>query len=152
MEKGLGAFGCDLDSRAAHLASKCSASWVPSEGWVCFRPSIGQLPSDFVVLPVPLFVTLVVVVVEGKELCRWPLAVNMVFGKPPGKVGKVECWPVLGPIPTPIADPPPVPAAVQNALATICDGVMPTTGTLALGYVMLLARVGMYGCMGTNAG
>lgn len=115
----------------------------------------------FAAKPVPLCVTLVAVVVAGKELCRCPLTAvgeaNVVFGKPPGRVGKAGCWvphsaPAFGPIPTPIAAPPPVPAAVQNTFATICDGVMPTTGTLALGYVMLLARVGMYGCIGTNAG
>lgn len=43
--------------------------------------------------------------------------------------------PTLGPPPTePMAPPAPdEPAAVQKTLATICDGVMPTTGTLALG-------------------
>lgn len=139
-EKGFCAFGCDLDSRAAHFASKCSASWELHVGFR-FRLSIGQLVPLFTVLP--FCVTLVVVVVDGKELCRWPLTVggdgNVVIGKPPDRVGKADCWPppsipVFGPIPIPIATPPPpVPAAVQNTLATICDGVMPTTGTLALG-------------------
>lgn len=43
--------------------------------------------------------------------------------------------PTLGPTPAePMAPPAPEePVAVQNTLATICDGVMPTTGTLALG-------------------
>lgn len=147
----MGALACDLDSRAAHFASKCSASWELLVGW----GSIGQLIPTRAAPPVPLCVT--VAVVEGKELCRCPLTTvgdaNVVVGKPPGRVGKAECWvPHRAPIPTPIAAPPPVPAAVQNTLATICDGVMPTTGTLALGYVMLLARVGMYCCIGTNAG
>lgn len=58
--------------------------------------------------------------------------------------------PTLGPAP---AEPTVLPAAVQNTLATICEGVMPTTGTTpALGYVMLLASPGMYVCMGANAG
>jgi len=44
--------------------------------------------------------------------------------------------PALGPPPPPPIDPmvpPDDPAAVQKTLATIWDGVMPTTGTLALG-------------------
>lgn len=43
--------------------------------------------------------------------------------------------PTLGPPPAePKAPPAPdEPVAVQKTLATICDGVMPTTGTLALG-------------------
>lgn len=41
----------------------------------------------------------------------------------------------LGPAPAePMAAPAPdEPVAVQKTLATICEGVMPTTGTLALG-------------------
>lgn len=41
---------------------------------------------------------------------------------------------------------------MPKTFATICDGVMPTTGTLALGYVIELARPGMYVCMGRKAG
>lgn len=40
------------------------------------------------------------------------------------------CPPVAEPIALPVPD---EPVAVQKTLATICDGVMPTTGTLALG-------------------
>lgn len=43
----------------------------------------------------------------------------------------------------PMEGPPVELPAVQKTLATICEGVMPTTGTLALEYVMLLARAGM---------
>lgn len=135
LENGFCALGCDLDSRAAHFASKCSASW---ELIVGLGFSMGQPELPFTA--VPFCVTLVVV--DGKEFCGWPLTVggeaNVVVGKPPGRVGNPECWPptsipVLGPIPTPIATPLPVPAALQNTFATICEGVMPTTGTLALG-------------------
>lgn len=51
--------------------------------------------------------------------------------------------PTLGPTPPEPMPPPDEPVAVQKTLATICEGVMPTTGTLALGYVILLARPGM---------
>lgn len=47
----------------------------------------------------------------------------------------VPSAPTLAPPPTEPMAPPPAdePVAVQKTLATICDGVMPTTGTLALG-------------------
>lgn len=59
----------------------------------------------------------------------------------PGAPGYEWCCPTVPSAPT--LDPPTVnpmaapvpddPVAVQKTLATICDGVMPTTGTLALG-------------------
>lgn len=69
-------------------------------------------------------------------------------GKLPGRFWNAGGCPVLitavlAPMLTPIEAAPPDPDAVQKTLATIWEGVMPTTGTLALGYVMLLAMAGM---------
>lgn len=69
------------------------------------------------------------------------------MGKLPVGTGKAWCPEAMGPdlapplLPAELEGPELV--AVQKTLATICEGVMPTTGTLALGYVMLLARAGM---------
>lgn len=150
----MGALGCDLDSRAAHLASKRSASWASAGRLDCCRLSIGQL----VVLPLPLVmvpfcVTLLeaTLVVEGSEFCASPWEagwlVNAELAKFPARLGKAEEPPpsvlVLDPMPTPIVLPPAEPVALQKTFATICEGVIPTTGMLALGYVMLLAMAGM---------
>lgn len=150
----MGALGCDLDSRAAHLASKRSASWASAGGLDCCRLSTGQV----LVLPLPLVmepfcVTLLepTLVLEGGEFCASPWEadwlVNVALAKPPARLGKAEEPPqsvlVLEPIPTPIVPPPEEPVALQKTFATICEGVIPTTGMLALGYVMLLAKAGM---------
>lgn len=154
LEKGLGALGWDLDSRAAHLASKRSASWASAGRLDCCRLSIGQLlVPPFPLVVVPFCVTLLeaTLVVEAGEFCPSPWEagwlLNVALVKPPARPGNVEepppSVPVLGPIPTPIVPPPVEPVALQKTFATICEGVMPTTGTLALGYVMLLATAGM---------
>lgn len=154
---GAATLGCDLVSSAAHLASKCSASWELGGGVLlgCNTPSGGQPLLLLPPLVVPFCMT---VVVETGMLCGRPLTVGGVpkggVGNPLGwALGNVWWWcpplsmvPVLGPVPPPMpieAPLPADPAAVQNTLATIWDGVMPTTGALALGYVMLLARAGM---------
>lgn len=154
LEKGLGALACDLDSRAAHLASKRSASWASAGRLDCCRLSIGQL----LVLPLPLVMvpfceTLLeaTLVEEGSEFCASPWEtvwlLNVALVKPPARLGKAEgpppSVPVLGPIPTPIVPAPVEPVALQKTFATICEGVIPTTGMLALGYAMLLATAGM---------
>lgn len=143
LEKGLAAAACallpaggaaGLASRAAHCASKRSSSWeLLAAGAVSWLPSGGHTP-----LPPPL----------GIPLC-WssrpapcdgrPLTADRVGNPPalPTALGRGWGWcccprvPTLGPAPAePMTPPAPdEPAAVQKTLATICEGVMPTTGT-----------------------
>lgn len=150
LEKGLGALGCDLDSRAAHLASKRSASWTSAGSLDCCRLSIGQLlvlPPPLVVVPFCVTLLEAAEVVEVSEFCASPWEagwlLNVALAKPPARLGKPEGPPQCAPVLGPIAPPPEEPVALQKTFATICEGVIPTTGMLALGYVMLLATAGM---------
>lgn len=131
-------------SSAAHCASKRSSSWeLLGAGAVSWLPSGGHM---------------LLLLLPGIPLC-WSSRAALCDGRPltADRAGNptVLGWccprvPTLGPAP---AEPTALPAAVQKTLATICEGVMPTTGTTpALGYVMLLASPGMYVCMGANAG
>lgn len=128
LEKGLGALGCDLDSRAAHLASKRSASWAGRLD--CCRLSIGQLlllPLTLVMVPFCVMLLEATVVVEVGEFCAspWEAAwlLNVALAKPPARLEKAEglppSVPVLGPKPTPIVPPPVEPVALQKTFATI---------------------------------
>lgn len=115
-----------MASRAAHFASKRSSSWASlAAGAVSWLPSGGQL------LPLPPFPPLLEVPF-GRSIMM------LLCGGTPLENGveNPASVPTLGPPPVEPMAPPPAPddpVAVQKTLATICDGVMPTTGTLALG-------------------
>lgn len=79
---------------------------------------------------------------EGSEFCVSPWVVGWLHSvapaKPPARPEKAEgpplSVPVLDPMLTPTVPPLVEPVALQKTFATICEGVIPTTGTLALEY------------------